>query len=72
MSVYDRRSCSDVPLQFKFKLTTVMIVDFVGCWLIEVVCKWLFADMEPKAMIVRGRERREKRRITETLEKKEQ
>jgi manganese-transporting P-type ATPase len=39
-----------------------MLVDFIGCWLIEVGCKWLFADMEPKAMIVRGRERRDRRR----------
>ena len=55
-----------------FKLTTTMIVDFAGCYVIEIVCKWLFADMEPKAMIVRGRERREQRRITEASEKKEQ
>ncbi|KIP05730.1 hypothetical protein PHLGIDRAFT_30782 [Phlebiopsis gigantea 11061_1 CR5-6] len=57
---------------FMVKLTTTMAVDFAGCYLIEIVCKWLFADMEPKAMIVRGRERREHRRITETAEKKEQ
>ena len=48
-----------------FKLTTTMIVDFAGCWVIEVVCKWLFADLEPKAMITRGRERREARRRAE-------
>lgn len=39
-----------------------MAIDFAGCWVIEVVCKYLFADLEPKAMITRGRERREKRR----------
>ncbi len=42
-----------------------MIIDFTGCWLIEVVCKYLFADLEPKAMITRGHERREKRRRLE-------
>ncbi|KAI0696646.1 endoplasmic reticulum Ca-transporting P-type ATPase [Cytidiella melzeri] len=47
---------------FKFKLTSVMTVDFVGCWLIEIACKYLFADLEPKAMITRGWERRLKKR----------
>ncbi|KAJ7176571.1 hypothetical protein C8R46DRAFT_1160523 [Mycena filopes] len=47
---------------FKFRLTTSMIVDFAGCWIIEVVCKYFFADLEPKAMVTRGRERREERR----------
>ena len=42
-----------------------MVVDFGGCWLIEVACKYLFADMQPKAMIVRGRERREERRTVQ-------
>jgi cation-transporting ATPase 13A1 len=39
-----------------------MVIDFIGCWLIEVACKRLFADLEPKNMITRGRERREERR----------
>lgn len=46
-----------------------MALDFGGCWLIEVVCKRLFADMQPKAMIVRGRERREGRREQQIKEK---
>lgn len=49
-----------------------MIADFAGCWLIEVGCKWLFADMQPKAMIVRGRERREQRRVTEAVASEKQ
>jgi len=51
--------------QFKFKLTASMVVDFLGCWIIEVLCKLLFADLEPKAMVTKGRERREKRRLLE-------
>lgn len=47
-----------------------MAIDFVGCWIIEKVCKALFADLEPKPMVTRGRERREKRRTAE-LEKRE-
>ncbi|KAI0056131.1 endoplasmic reticulum Ca-transporting P-type ATPase [Artomyces pyxidatus] len=50
---------------FKFKLTSMMILDFAGCWIIEKVCKHLFADLEPKALVTRGRERREKRRALE-------
>lgn len=56
---------STESFQFKFKLTLTMIIDFAGCWLIEVLCKRWFADLEPKGMITRGRERREKRRAQE-------
>lgn len=55
-----------------FKLTTTMIVDFAGCWVIELVCKWLFAELEPKAMITRGRERREARRREEAQQQQQQ
>lgn len=54
---------------FKLKLTLCMILDFGGCWLIEVVCRHLFADLEPKPMITKGRERREKRRAIEEAQK---
>ncbi|KAK0496969.1 endoplasmic reticulum Ca-transporting P-type ATPase [Armillaria luteobubalina] len=54
---------------FKVRLTTSMIVDFAGCWVIEVVCKYLFAELEPKKMVTRGRERREKRRAQQEVEK---
>jgi cation-transporting ATPase 13A1 len=46
-----------------------MIVDFMGCWVIEVTCKHLFADLEPKPMVTKGRERREQRRLVEEQEK---
>jgi len=42
-----------------------MVADFIGCWLLEISCKYLFADLEPKPMVTRGRERREKRREEE-------
>ena len=51
--------------QFKVKLTSVMVVDFAGCWVVETLCKYLFADLEPKPLITRGRERREARRKVE-------
>lgn len=42
-----------------------MIGDLTGCWLVEIVCKWLFADLAPKPIVTRGRERREARRADE-------
>ncbi|KAF9261090.1 endoplasmic reticulum Ca-transporting P-type ATPase [Marasmius fiardii PR-910] len=54
---------------FKFKLTLSMIIDFMGCWVIELGCKYLFASLEPKPMITRGRERREARRAIEERER---
>jgi cation-transporting ATPase 13A1 len=42
-----------------------MVIDFIGCYLIENGCKYLFADLEPRALVTRGRERREKRRLEE-------
>ncbi|KAG5645949.1 hypothetical protein DXG03_004741 [Asterophora parasitica] len=54
---------------FKLRLTSMMIIDFVGCWVIEKTCKFLFADLEPKPMVTRGRERREARRRIEEANK---
>lgn len=56
---------SDPLSQFKLKLTMMMVLDFVGCWLIENACKYLFASLEPMAMITKGRERRDQRRLEE-------
>ncbi|KAI5116478.1 hypothetical protein M0805_003507 [Coniferiporia weirii] len=57
---------------FKVRLTGIMIADFAGCWLVEVVCKYLFTESEPKEMITRGRERREARRRAEEVALREQ
>ena len=46
-----------------------MVIDFAGCWIIEKGCKYLFAELEPKPMITRGRERREARRAIEERER---
>ncbi|KAI9457603.1 endoplasmic reticulum Ca-transporting P-type ATPase [Lactarius psammicola] len=57
---------------FKLRLTASMIIDFIGCWAIEQVCKYLFADLEPKPLVTRGRERRERRRAAEELARQAQ
>ena len=61
-----------MSFQFQFRLTAAMVIDFAGCWVIEKVCKYFFADLEPKPMVTRGRERREKRRLLEEQEKEKQ
>ncbi|KAF8876645.1 endoplasmic reticulum Ca-transporting P-type ATPase [Infundibulicybe gibba] len=58
----------EMESSFKVTLTITMMVDFVGCWIIEVGCKYLFADLEPREMVTRGRERREKRRVDQEKE----
>jgi len=63
---FERLVSADSP-QFKLRLTASMIIDFIGCWVIENICKYLFADLEPKSMVTRGRERRERRRAVEEL-----
>jgi cation-transporting ATPase 13A1 len=63
---FERSISADSP-QFKLRLTASMIIDFMGCWVIENICKYLFADLEPKSMVTRGRERRERRRAAEEL-----
>lgn len=42
-----------------------MLADFAGSWLVEIICKHLLADLEPKHLVTRGRERREARRAEE-------
>ena len=56
---------------FKFTMTTVMILDFVGCYIIEVVLKWAFSDYRPKDIAIRRPDqlkREEERRATEIKE----
>ncbi|KAH9975290.1 ATPase [Lactifluus volemus] len=55
----------EMDTTFRMRLTASMIIDFIGCWAIEKVCKYLFADLEPKSIVTRGRERRERRRAEE-------
>ncbi|KAI5292241.1 hypothetical protein KEM52_006514, partial [Ascosphaera acerosa] len=56
---------------FKVTLTTVMILDYVGCWVIERGLKALFSDFKPKDVAVRRPDqlqREEERKRKEALE----
>ncbi|KAF7303745.1 Cation-transporting ATPase [Mycena indigotica] len=55
----------EMSISFRARLTASMVIDFAGCYAIEKTCKYLFADLEPKEMVTRGRERREARRMLE-------
>ncbi|KAH7035883.1 ATPase [Microdochium trichocladiopsis] len=39
--------------EFKFKMTSVMILDYVGCWVIEVILKRMFSDFRPRDIALR-------------------
>ena len=38
---------------FKFTMTTVMVLDYVGCYVIEKGLKWAFSDFRPKDIAIR-------------------
>ncbi|MCJ1418295.1 hypothetical protein MMC32_004642 [Xylographa parallela] len=38
---------------FKMTMTSVMILDYIGCYIIEKVLKWAFSDYRPKDIAVR-------------------
>lgn len=64
-------------MDFKVRLTSVMVVDFLGCWVIEKVLKVMFSDYRPKDIALRRpdqikfeEERRERERLEEEAKEK--
>lgn len=51
--------------EFKTVMTTVMVVDYLGCWVIEKMLKALFSDYRPKDIAIRRPDQlaREQKRI---------
>lgn len=56
--------------EFKTTLTAVMIIDYVGCYLIEVVLKWAFSDFRPRDIAERRPEQLERERERKAVEAK--
>lgn len=54
--------------QFKFVLTSLMILDYVACWLIENGLKRLFSDFRPKDIAVRRPDQLERERQRKAAE----
>ena len=65
-----------VPFTYEFKvtLTSLMVFDYMGCWVVEYVFKALFSDLKAKDIAIRRPEQieREERRKREAAEKVEQ
>jgi cation-transporting ATPase 13A1 len=55
--------------EFKTTMTTVMIVDYVGCFIIEKVLKFLFSDYKPKDIAIRRPDQiqREEKRAADAI-----
>lgn len=55
--------------EFKYTLTLTMILDYVGCWVIEKTLKALFSDYKPKDIAIRRPDQleREKKRKEDEL-----
>ena len=57
--------------EFKVMITSVMVVDYVGCWVVEKGLKVLFSDYKPKDIAIRRPDqvkREEERKRVEEVE----
>lgn len=65
-----------VPFTYEFKvvLTTLMVLDYVGCYAVEYVFKLFFSDLKPKDIAIRRPEQmaREEKRQIEAAEKRQE
>jgi manganese-transporting P-type ATPase len=57
--------------EFKVVITTLMLVDYCGCWLIEQGFKRAFSDYKPKEIAVRRKDQLEREAERKRLEKEE-
>lgn len=48
--------------EFKRTMTTVMVIDYASCYVIEVVLKWLFSDFRPRDIAERRPDQLERER----------
>ncbi|KAH9889635.1 cation pump, Ca2+ pump [Xylariomycetidae sp. FL2044] len=55
--------------EFKTTMTAIMIIDYIGCWLIEVVLKKLFSDYKPRDIAERRPEQLEREKARKDAEK---
>ncbi|KAH8882959.1 hypothetical protein GQ53DRAFT_847280 [Thozetella sp. PMI_491] len=56
--------------EFKTTMTAVMILDYVGCWIIEVILKRLFSDFRPRDIAERRPEQLEREHARKAVEQK--
>jgi len=53
---------------FKVNLTAVMVLDYVGCWVVENVLKRIFSDYKPRDIAVRRPDQLERERRRAAVE----
>lgn len=53
---------------FKVKMTVTMVVDYVGCYVIEKGLKWGFSDYRPKDIAIRRPEQNEREAARKAIE----
>lgn len=56
--------------QFKTTMTAVMVLDYVACYVIEVVLKWLFSDLKARDIAERRPDQLERERTRKEAERK--
>jgi cation-transporting ATPase 13A1 len=56
--------------QFKTTMTAVMVLDYVACYVIEVVLKWLFSDLKARDIAERRPDQLERERVRKEEERK--
>ena len=56
---------------FKVMITSVMVIDYVGCWVVEKGLKVLFSDYKPKDIAIRRADQLERERERKALEESE-
>jgi len=69
--INDRLRLVPFSTEFKITLTSLMLVDYIGCWIVEQVLKRAFSDYRPKDIALRRPdqlEREEARRKQEADE----
>ncbi|PWN18493.1 putative SPF1-P-type ATPase [Microstroma glucosiphilum] len=59
-----------MPTPFQIRLVAIMLVDYIGCYVIEWITHATLADLRPSAFVTKGRDRRDQRRknLIENLE----
>jgi len=58
--------------EFKVTITTLMLLDYCGCWVIEQVFKYAFSDYRPKEIAVRRKDQLEREEKRKQQEKEEE
>jgi manganese-transporting P-type ATPase len=55
--------------EFKVTMTSLMVIDYAACWVIEVVLKRLFSDFRPRDIAERRADQLERERIRKDEER---